>query len=297
MPLDIDMQGLMSRIPPHLSLTKDEDRQGWTALESLGIPEQSPFICFFSRDSAYLDTIAPDSNYYRYQDFRDSSIYDCIPAVEKLTSYGYYAFRMGAVVKENLLTSNPKIIDYGARYRSEFLDIFLGSQCTFFLGSSAGIIYVPRIFRKPIVNVNFIPLDTSHLLTCLPNTIVIPKKLWLKTENRFLSFVEIANGRAGDFLTTNQGYEELGLEIIDNTPEEIKAAAVEMNDRLSNRWSHNEDDERLQERFREIFKVPEVISTTLSRTTIERDPVLKVLRPRAKEDEELQEYVTEFFGT
>ena len=297
MPLDIDMQGLMARIPPHLCLTEDEKRRGWVFLESLGVPAQSQFICFFSRDSAYLDKIAPDAQYYRYQDFRDSSIYDCIPAIEELTGYGYYAFRMGAIVKDRLLTTNPKIIDYGTKHRSDFLDIFLGSQCKFFLGSSAGIIYVPRIFRRPIVNINFIPLDIRHFFTCLPNTIVIPKKLWLKSEKRFLSFSEIANGYAGDFSIKTQQYKSLGLEIIDNNPEEILAAAMEMNDRLENRWNNNEHDEILQQRFWDIFKLPEVAAAVGSRIEIERDIGLKVSHPWATEDEELQEYVDEFFDT
>ena len=52
-----------------------------------------------------------------------------------------------------------------------------------------------------------------------------------------------------------EAYDQRGIDIIDNTPEEITALAVEMDERLNGKWSTTEEDEELQRRFWSIYKV------------------------------------------
>lgn len=61
---------------------------------------------------------------------------------------------MGVIVKEALNTTNPMIIDYATKSSTDFLDIYLGAKCRFFLGSTGGINAVPRIFQRPVAYVN-----------------------------------------------------------------------------------------------------------------------------------------------
>ena len=44
------------------------------------------------------------------------------------------------------------------------------------------------------------------------------------------------------------------IELIDNTPEEIKTISVEMDERLKGTWVTNEEDEEMQLRFKSLFK-------------------------------------------
>ena len=48
-------------------------------------------------------------------------------------------------------------------------------------------------------------------------------------------------------------YETKGVDLIENTPEEFRDVAIEMDERLSGTWQAHSDDEALQQRFWEIF--------------------------------------------
>ena len=255
MPSDRDIHNLLGRTPVHLSFTPAEERLGWERLRELGIPEGAPFVCFHARDSAYLDAVYPTRKNWRYHDHRDANIYNCVPAVEELTRRSYYAIRMGAVVKEALQTTNPMIIDYATKGRTEFLDIFLGARCHFYLGGPDGFRGIPMVFRRPLAILNMIPLEYTP--TGLSNSLFIPKKLWLREERRFLTFRETFDSGAGRFLRSQQ-YEQLGVEVVENTPEEITALTVEMDERLKGRWQTTEEDEERQRRFWSLFKPSEL---------------------------------------
>lgn len=241
---------LLRDVPVHLSFTAREEQLGQDGLRKLGIPNCSPFVCFCSRDSAYLDTVFLDENWY-YHSYRDTSIHNYIPAAKELVRRGYFAIRMGAIVKERLTTTNKKIIDYATSSRTDFMDIFLSAKCKFFLSPTVGLAGVPIIFRRPIAWVNFIPLE--YVWTWNSNDLFIPKKLWLRKEGRFMTFREILSSGTGRLLRTDQ-YERIEVEPVENTSEEITALAVEMDERLKGTWQTTEEDEELQKHSWSIFK-------------------------------------------
>ena len=72
-----------------------------------------------------------------------------------------------------------------------------------------------------------------------------------------MTFREIINTGAGRFLETRQ-YEEAGLDVIENTPEEIRGLVVEMDARLNRTWRESKEDRELQERFQSLFESSEL---------------------------------------
>lgn len=257
-----DVHNVLERFPPHLFFLPDEEIRGQANLRAMGIPEGVPFICFHARDLLYLETIYPAANYH-YHDYRDSVIHNYILAAEKLTLRGYYAIRMGAMVKEALNVSNLRIIDYATNgHRSDFMDIYLGAKCTFFISSGTGIDGIPEIFRRPYMFVNVIPLERVH--TWNANHLFIPKKHWLRGESRFMTFREILDSGAGRFLMGEQ-FEAMGIELIENSPEEIAALAIEMDERLRSTWITTDEDESLQRRFWSLYKLSELHGKIVSR--------------------------------
>ncbi|UCD55358.1 MAG: TIGR04372 family glycosyltransferase [Candidatus Omnitrophota bacterium] len=240
-----DVYGLRAHTKPYLSFTPEEERLGRRELQKLGIFDGAPFVCFHARDSAYLDTTY--LNYrWRYQDFRDSSIHNYISAAEELAHRGYFMFRMGTVVKKALHSNNPRIIDYATNARTDFLDIYLSAKCRFFICDTAGISSAPTAFKRPIAWVNYIRL--GYIPSGVVKNLLIPKKLWLCKEHRFLTFREILDSDIGRFNKAEE-YEQVGIEPVENTPEEIVALAVEMDERLKGKWQTTEEDEELQRRF------------------------------------------------
>ncbi len=68
----------------------------------------------------------------------------------------------------------------------------------------------------------------------------------------------------GRFINAGE-YEQAGIEVVDNTQEEIAAVAVEMDERLNGTWLTTEEDEELQSRFWSLFKHSELHGVLLSR--------------------------------
>ena len=134
---------------------------------------------------------------------------------------------------------------------TDFLDIFLSAKCRFFISSGTGIDAVPMVFRRPVLYVNFLPMERMH--TWGPDDILVPKKLWLRKEQRFMTFREIIESGAGKFLH-GEFYEEHGIDGVENSSDEIKNAAVEMDDRLAGTWQTSEKDKELQQKFWSLFQ-------------------------------------------
>src|SRR3990167_1662657 len=258
---DRDVHNLLDRFPAYLSFTPEEDKKGYFALQDIGISDATPFVCLHSRDSAYLDATYLHMDWH-YHDYLDNNIENYILAAEELTSKGYPVLRMGAVVEKRLKTISPGIIDYAANYRSDFMDIYLEAKCFFYLGSSSGLNAVPMVFRRPRAIANFAALE--YVSSWSSNDLFIPKKLWLVKENRFMTFREILESGVGRFLKTEQ-YNRKGLELIENTPEEIKDLAIEMDERLKGKWQTTKEDERLQDIFWSLFKSSELHGTLKAR--------------------------------
>jgi putative glycosyltransferase (TIGR04372 family) len=241
----------MENMPARISFTEEEERSGQDALEQMGILEGTPFVCFAARDTAYLSSIYPDYD-FRYHNYRNSNINNYLDAARAMVERGYYAIRMGSARATKMDATDSKIIDYaGSNFRSDFLDIYLAAKCQIFIGSADGITGMPMIFRRPINMVNFIPL--GDLWVWSDNYVCIPKKLWLQLENRFMTFSEIFNSDVRGFVYANQ-YEQLGIDVVENTSAEIAAVAIELEARLNGTWETTEEDEELQKQFWSVYR-------------------------------------------
>lgn len=252
---DRDVHNLLERMPPHLSFTPEEDLRGKVGLKAMGIRDGSEFICLVARDSSYLKTIAPDGNpdYYNYHDYRDVEVQNYVLAAEALADLGYYVIRMGAVVKAPFNSSHPKVIDYATNgMRSDFMDVYLGAKCKFCISNSTGFDAVPYIFRRPIVYVDHVPLGI--VITFSFNFLIITKKHWLRSKGRLMTFREIFDSGAAYFVRSNQ-YTDMGIDLIESTPEEISAVVLEMEGRLKGTWQTTEEDEELQRKFWNIYPI------------------------------------------
>ena len=247
-----DIRNLFMRSSCHIEFSKEEIREGERYLKKIGLQDDQKYICMIARDPMYKNTyqymIKKDWSYHSY---RDSNINNYLKAAEKLTECNYLVLRIGKGVNSNIVTNNAKIIDYSSSEdRDDFLDIFLSAKCNFFLVGEAGLSSVPNAFRVPIVFVNFAAIE--YVYSWNSNIITIFKKFWLKEEKRFMTFKEIFSSGAGQFLRTDQ-YENLGIDLVENTPEEILDASIEMHSRLEGNWDSSNEDEDLQKQFWDIF--------------------------------------------
>jgi len=251
---DLDPEASLAQVQTHLWFTPEEEHKGLCELARLGIPENAPFVCFHARDPSYLDATYPPlttTGSWRYHDFRDSNIEDYLDAASMLVDRGYFALRTGAVVEKRLAAGRPNIIDYANMGRTEFMDVYLGAKCKFYIVSTTGINAIPVAFRTPIAYVNWHAIQ--HAPTWDKNSLFIPMKIRSKKDGRIMGYREILDLGIGHFQAANY-LEEFNVEMVENTSEEITALTLEMDDRLNNRWTNTDEDEDLQRKFWSIMR-------------------------------------------
>ena len=251
--VDRDVHNLLDKQEPHLFFTKEEEIRGKETLRQMGITPQDKFVYLIVRDSLYISNEYPGSSWDSgYHSYRDSNIDNYQLAVETLAELGYFVFRMGKHVKNTLRSNHPKVIDYATNgMRSDFMDIYLGAKCEFCISTGLGLDTVPAWgFRRPTIFTNLLP--TGYLPTFSDKFILTTKRHILSGQQRELTLSEIFSHRVG-FCMRTSNYETKGIDLIENTPEEIRDVVMEMVDRLNGNWLAHEDDEVLQQRFWEIF--------------------------------------------
>jgi len=246
---DRDVHNLLDQFPPHLDFTVEEMARGESGLRMMGVPAGTPFVCLIARDSAYLDAYAPKD--WSYHNYRDSDIQNYVLAAEELADCGYFVIRIGANVHKAINSNHPRVIDYATNgMRSDFMDIYLGAKCEVCISGIAGFEAVPVIFRRPMIWVNMVPFISIQ--TFSSQLIGITKHHYSVIEERELTLKEIFCPDP-DFYQRTSDYESQGIQLIENTPEEIRDVAVEMVSRLKGTWRPQRDDEALQRRFWKIY--------------------------------------------
>jgi len=246
-----DMYGLLDDTPPPIAFSNTEEDEGANLLHAMGIPPGSRIVCFHARDKVFKNTVLPNVN-TDYHNHRDAEINTYIPAIKELVARGYYCIRMGRFGREAFGWQHPQVIDYVVSpMQSDFADLYLISRCHFYIGSNCGVDAIAAIFRKSMSILNRIPM-TGHWAWSRHN-LDIYKKLWLIKEKRFLKFHEIINSDLGQYLLMEQ-YKQAGIEVVNNTPEEILDLVIEKEERIQGTWQTNDELEALQRRFWALFK-------------------------------------------
>lgn len=214
-----------------LWFTEQENEEAWRLLGDLGLPRQARYICVHARSAEYLKTTRPEAD-LSYHDYRDSSIESFIPAIRALCDAGYFVIRMGAYISTPLPIGHERFIDYAHRGRSEFLDVFLGAHCEFFLGDSCGLTSVPMAFGRPLALTNGIP----YMHTSPRPSSQIVKLLRDRVTGKDVPF---SQAKAYNFFNQDQKphpreYLKIkGLDSVDNTPDELRDFALDMINRLT----------------------------------------------------------------
>ena len=251
-----DIKGVLYRTKPHLSFTTEENKRGRDFLEKIGFRETDRFVCIIVRDGAYKEHIS--SSYlshkkdWSYHNYRNSDINTYYDAVLTLAKKDYRVIRMGKIVNKPLEIHHPHVLDYAnSPYRSDFLDIWLMAHCYFCITTGTGLDDICNTFKRPIVQVNYLTVGGSN---CNQRFVIeLFKKLKWISNGKYLGLNELFKTGAAFFLKQKL-YDDLGVEIVDNTSEEIVNAVIEMEGRLNCTWKETTEDIKLQTIFWEIFK-------------------------------------------
>ena len=175
---------------------------------------------------------------------------------------------MGAKVEKKFNSTNPMIIDYATNgMRTELLDIYLCSACSFAISTSLGIDSLIDVYRKPLLLTNFIPV--GDLRYERENVLTIFKHHFSKLLNRNLTFREIADlGIGMRFKQSN--FIEKNVSLIENSEQEILFATKELINMIGNKKLNSNEQDLINQfnlQFRELYyddSFETKIKTTLS---------------------------------
>ena len=242
----LDVHNLIDGAPPHLSFAPREIELGNKTLSEMGLSEGDRFVCFIVRDAAYTKMAFPEKD-MSYHDYRNCDVDDYILAAETLADRGLFVLRMGSIVAKPLRSSHPRVIDYAnSNFRSEFMDVFLGSRCEFCVSDGLGFYAIPAAFRRPNVYVNYSPFHMFYSSRACDLGIAKTVSS-LKTGKR-LNLSQMGENGIAQFSRTSQ-YSDAGVSIDSNTPEEIRDLMLEMLDRIEGKWKPQSGDDELQTKF------------------------------------------------
>lgn len=260
-----DVECVMQRSTQLPRLTVAEDLQGQRRMAELGLNPRRPHVCLLGRDSAYLGSLAGQSGLPNNKDdnrHRNMRIERMVPAIRALSAAGLQTLRMGSVVSEPLTVDVPGFLDYaGQEVGDPFLDVYLAARCHFFLGVPSGLVHVAEIFRRPLATVNLVRVELVP--TCDPRNLTIFKLIRSRSLGRVLTLDEML--AAGLGRCPIERFNDLDLELVENTSEEICELVREMLARLDGTWEDTGAEETLQQAFWRRFRPDELNSCFHSR--------------------------------
>ncbi len=248
-PSVLDKAGLIPKYPVGIKFNKFEISEGMRFLASCGLNQDSKYVCLNVRDSAYLSKTRKKD--FKKHDFRNSDINTYIDSIKALSGAGYAVFRMGSIVENELDFKHPLFFDYASNgTRTEFLDIFLGAYCTFCISTGSGWDEIPRIFKRPTLYVNFLPILASTIIT--RDLLLFPKYMRDKLTYKLLSLNELLSsllyGQSDPFWVDKHN----GV-VQDLSSDDLTHATIEMVARIEGQFTPNKQQSETQEKIRQAL--------------------------------------------
>lgn len=213
---------------PLLTLPPERIAAGRARLVEAGLPADAWFAALHVRDPGFhgagegrrrLDLAARDSDLATY-----------LPAVERVTARGGWVVRLGGPAAL-ALPPMPRVVDYAhSDVRSPELDVVLLASARLMIGTLSGPAHVASCFATPTIHTNGFPSN----LVPTRHDIWVPKLYRERASGRILSLAQsISAPFRGEI--RGSGFDDHGIDLVDNTAEDLADAADEMLDRLEGR--------------------------------------------------------------
>jgi len=186
---DRDINNILDKTHANLKFSKNDLIKGENFLKKYSIRKYH-FVCLHIRDEEYLSKTFPDDKNLTRHSHRNCNPKNYSRAIKLLIDNNIAVIKMGQKKSIKLNIKHPRFIDYAnSNDLSPFLDIFLPAHCKFFLSSCSGLDFVAKIFRRPILFTNQVPLGSAVLSSEID--MVIFKKYFSKIKNKILNINEI----------------------------------------------------------------------------------------------------------
>lgn len=227
----------------NISLNKEKKLICEKILDNKKIPLNN-IICLHVRDSGFKK----DFNRKLY---RNSNINNYLELIKYLIDKNYYVIRMGDHTSAKINFSNKNFLDYSrSEVNSRLMDLFLISECKFFVGNQSGIMDTAYMFNKPTLTTNM-----CEIFTCYPRKINdrgLFKKIKLKSHDTYLNLVDYIHM---DYSKHDAENEVFDFDFYENSPEELYDSIVEFEKlHVLKEYTLSENQKKINEIIKKRFK-------------------------------------------
>jgi putative glycosyltransferase (TIGR04372 family) len=193
--------------------------KGEAWMKKAGMNPDTPIVLLHARDIGYLPQLSHHG--HRCVDINNYRL-----AIQVLLDKGYQVVRIGDKSNSPLRGYSKNVVDlpFHPLY-DQFLDIYFSAKCIFAVNQSSGPMHLIRGFGKPALMVNrVVDWDLQP-----PQEVLVFKHYRYKSSGKKLSYQEILESGLGE-LTMDSQFEDAGVYLEENTPEELKVAVEEFID-------------------------------------------------------------------
>jgi putative glycosyltransferase (TIGR04372 family) len=236
-----------------IEFSEEELKEAESKWKKLNIDKE--YVCVFARDSYYLDhQFHYEKGHFAYHNYIDFDIRTFDKLADYLDSNNIAVVRVGN--GSNTEYQRENVYDFSKKENyDELLDLYILSNCKYWIGGMSGACLIPNLFGKRMIFVNY-PL-IAGFLCCIgyefDEQIYSLKLYYDKNNDRILSIREILKLNRDD--QDAWKYEErYGIVLIDNTPEEILQVYIEADKRFNNQWEDSEEEAALQKKYENIME-------------------------------------------
>jgi putative glycosyltransferase (TIGR04372 family) len=244
--VEIQSDPMWAEAIPSISFSAEEESEGQRFLDNHLLVKNN-YVCYTVRTESYYLARMSEGVILKPQTLRNPSEHTYLEVAKSLTSNGMPILRMGKDLSAiTPFADDTNIIDYASELRSDFLDVYLMKYCKFTFVGQTGIVYLRWLWNLPNVLG-----DTYEIMrNQIKGDLSLLQKVYLEREDRFATFKEMLLMPG---YSEEKHQERLGVRLVKNTVDEIKAVCDEMNARIDGTWVTTEEDEELQRRYQELI--------------------------------------------
>lgn len=208
------------QLGPLISASDEIMHYGRAKLAAMGVPSDAWFVVLHARSSGFYG-----EGLGFIQKHRNAPLSSYLPAIDAIVKHGGWVLRMGDPSMPKL-KAMPQVVDVAhSSQRSQKFDVFIWSQCRFFLGTTSGPTNAVVSFHTPTLLVNCV---SNYAQSWNKRVMFVLKPFWSIQNRRFMNYRETFAPlvRASMFNARSMAAE--GIYPRANTSEDILIATEEM---------------------------------------------------------------------
>lgn len=217
---------------PVVKLPDSIEARGMSILERWGLASDAWFVVIHVREG----------DHRAHARLQNAEISTYFPMINEIVNRGGWVIRMGSP----LMTPLPEmknVVDYAhAVERVDWMDVFLWAKAKFSIATNSGGSEVPMCFGTPVIRTNY---SSYGHCSFFDRSFMVPKLYKLKSQQLPMSLQHTLQTPIPWCESTV--HENIDFEIIDNSPQDLIDAAVEMFSRFEkNNWGMTDHQAKAQ---------------------------------------------------